>query len=148
MNQSDAWHLTAPKPEKLPPPLERAMHAAVFDWSQWASGQYPELKGLFHVPNGELREERTARLLKRMGQKNGVLDFLLPTAHAGYIGLGIELKRKPNKVTPEQQWWLDFLSANGWRTLVAWSSPEAIDELQRYISAPRTVIGHSMVVRS
>jgi hypothetical protein len=35
---------------------------------------------LFHVPNGELRDHRTAEKLKRMGVVAGVADFLAFTA--------------------------------------------------------------------
>jgi len=140
MNMSDAWRLTAPKPEAIPLPLERAMHAGIFEWSQRAAGKWPSLKGLFHVPNGERRSPVTASLLKRLGQRNGVPDFLLPALHAGYVGLAMEVKRKPNVVTDEQQWWLDFLAAARWKTVVAWSIDEGIEALQQYVSASPTLI--------
>jgi hypothetical protein len=147
VNQSDTWHLTAPKPEKLPPPLERKSQAAVVDWARWASGQWPELRYLFAVPNGDKRSAVTASLLVSQGVKPGVPDLILPVARAGYIGLAIEMKRKPNKPSEVQGEWIAALQSFGWLALVCWSAPEAIDALQEYVKAPRTVIGHPMVVR-
>ena len=121
-------------------PSERASHIAVVDWANWASGMWPELRGLIHVPNGEYRPSKTGALLKRLGAKPGVPDFLLCTAHDGFIGLAIELKRRPNKLTDEQQWWLEILAMQRWLTLVAWSATEAQNALQAYVSARPTRI--------
>ncbi len=135
----DAWHLTMPKPEKLPPPLERKSQAAVVDWSRWASGQWPELRFLFAVPNGDKRSAVTASLLVSQGVKPGVPDLILPTAHAGFIGLAIEMKRRPNSVSEVQGEWIAALQSFGWSALVCWSAPEAIDALQKYVTSPRTL---------
>jgi Holliday junction resolvase len=48
--------------------------------------------------------------------------------------LVVELKRKPNKVEPDQQAWLDvFKSIEGVTPLVVWV-PEQQDEFIRYLS--------------
>jgi VRR-NUC domain len=60
---------------------------------------------------------------KRMGVKSGIPDLFIPKPTLQYHGLFIEMKRKNGgKLTPEQQWWLEFLnrqnylavSCNGW----------------------------------
>ena len=119
MAEPHRFRLT-PGGQTIAAPSERASHIAVVDWANWAAGQWPELRGLIHVPNGEYRHDRTGALLKRIGAKAGVPDFMLPTAHDGFIGFAMELKRKPNKLTDQQQWWLEFLSSCGWFTVVAW----------------------------
>ena len=139
MAEPGRFRLT-PGGQTIAAPSERASHIAVVDWANWASGQWPELRGLIHVPNGEYRHDRTGALLKRMGAKAGVPDFMLPTAHDGFIGFAMELKRKPNKLTDQQQWWLEFLSSQGWLTVVAWSATEAQAALHSYVTARPTVV--------
>ena len=142
-----AWRLTSPKAHTLAPPLERAEQAVVMDWADRESGKFPELRMLFAVPNGEKRSEPTAALLKRQGVKPGVPDLLLPIARAGFIGLAIEMKRKPNKPTDLQQAWLDNLMSHGWFAVVCYSAAEAIEVLRKYVSARPTIIGPARVVR-
>jgi hypothetical protein len=139
MNMSESWRLTAPKPEKLPPPLERKSQAAVVDWARWASGQHPELRFLFAVPNGDKRSAVTASLLVSQGVKPGVPDLILPIARGGHIGLAIEMKRKPNMPSQVQREWLNALQGFGWRALVCYGATEAIHALETYIKAPKTI---------
>ena len=147
MNMIDGWNLTAPKPEKLPPPLERKSQAAVIDWARWASGQWPELRFLFAVPNGDKRSAVTASLLVSQGVKPGVPDLILPVARAGFISLAIEMKRKPNTPTSLQKEWLTALEGFGWLAIVCYGAGEAIAALEAYVKAPRTIIGPARLVR-
>jgi hypothetical protein len=50
-----------------------------------------------------------------------------------YNGLAIEMKRKPNKPTPEQREWLTGLEARGWSTAVCYSAEEAWTTLTDYL---------------
>lgn len=147
MNMIDGWNLTAPKPEKLPPPLERKSQAAVIDWANWASGQWPELRFLFAVPNGDKRSAVTASLLVSQGVKPGVPDLILPVARGGFVSLAIEMKRKPNTPTQLQREWLNALQGFGWCALVCYGAGEAITALEAYVKAPRTIIGPARLVR-
>ena len=55
----------------------------------------------FHVPNGELRDVRTAAKLKRMGVKPGIPDFALVSPYGSVRFL--ELKRLGEKLSDAQE---------------------------------------------
>jgi VRR-NUC domain-containing protein len=135
MSERRLWRLTSPKPESLPPPLERKSQAAVVDWANWAAGTWPALRLLFAVPNAAKREKKTRGLLLAMGMKAGVPDLLLPVPRDGYIGLAIEMKRIGEKASDVQMAWIDALEEQGWRAIVCWGAGEAIEALQGYVSA-------------
>ena len=59
-------------------PTENQEQAALFEWAEAASGKYPELRLLHAIPNGGLRDGRTAAVLQRTGVKSGVPDIHLP----------------------------------------------------------------------
>ncbi len=99
------------------------------------TGQYPELALLFAIPNGEYRTEITGARLKRAGVKPGVPDLFLPVPRRGYAGLWIEMKAGKNKPTPAQLWWMDQLRAQGYRTVVAWTSFDAWVAIEAYLTA-------------
>jgi hypothetical protein len=66
----------------------------VIAWAAYAQRKYPELELLFHVPNGEARDPRTAAKLKWLGVRPGVPDLLLPMPRGPYAGLALEMKRR------------------------------------------------------
>lgn len=105
---------------------------ALFCWC--ATSGIPELKWLFHIPNGGSRHIAEAGKLKAMGVKSGVPDIFLPIGRNGFKGLWIELK-KPVKgiVSKEQHEWLDFLFTQGYATLVCFGWIEARDCLLEYL---------------
>jgi hypothetical protein len=59
----------------------------------------PELLDMFAIPNGGLRDPRTAASLKAEGVKSGVPDVFLPIPRHGLAGLFIELKRPTTEGT-------------------------------------------------
>lgn len=82
----------------------------------------------WHVPNGnKLANKRAGGRLKRMGVKAGVHDlhFLLP---GGILGT-VELKVKPNGLTPEQRYFKSRVEEGGGRAAVCYSLGEVIDVL-------------------
>lgn len=99
-----------------------------------ASSGIPELRWLFHIPNGGSRHIAEAGKLKAMGVKSGVPDIFLPIGRNGFKGLWIELK-KPVKgiVSKEQSEWLGFLSAEGYATRVCFGWEEARNALLDYL---------------
>ena len=105
---------------------------ALFSWC--ATSGIPELKWLFHIPNGGSRHIAEASKLKAMGVKRGVPDIFLPVRTINFIGMWIELK-KPIKgiVSGEQDKWLDYLSKQGYATRVAFGWEEARDALLEYL---------------
>ena len=82
-----------------------------------------------HVPNGGKRNLREAARLKRMGVKAGIPDVLIfePTIHGH--GLAIELKVKPNRVTPEQLATMKALGERGWAWQPCYSMSDVMEAL-------------------
>jgi hypothetical protein len=116
------------KPARPPPPIERRTHIAVADLLRVAVT--PGWLWL-HVPNGELRSENTGALLKRMGAKAGVSDFLLIAPPRACVHC-LELKRKGLKPTPQQLEFLAQVKAAGGRAGWADSYEDAVRLLRRW----------------
>jgi len=120
-------------PEQLAAPgSEDAHQKALFCWS--ATSGIPELKWLFHIPNGGSRHIAEASKLKAMGVKSGVPDIFLPIYRKTRSGIFIELKKpKTGIVSADQQTWLDFLSTQEYVTRVCFGWEEARDALLEYL---------------
>ena len=86
------------------------------------------------------------------GLKKGMLDLCLPWPIKDFTvgeiigfgdffvkcGLYIEMKIKPNRLSPEQKQWVEYLSDAGYMVKVAWSADEAIAILKNYVNAGET----------
>ena len=118
-------------------PSESQEQKALFQWAALAEQKYPELRLMHHVPNGGLRDARTAVNLKREGVKRGVPDISLPVPRGKYHGLYIEMKVGNNKLTKEQQQWFKSLEEEGYATHVCYSWLEAREVIEKYLSEPR-----------
>lgn len=115
-------------------PTEAQEQAALFRWAAFAAGTHPELRLLFHVPNGGSRNPIEARHLKEQGVKPGVPDMFLPVPRGGYHGLFIELKRsKGGVVSEDQRAWLDRLRLQGYRAEVARGWDAAREIIEEYL---------------
>ena len=91
----------------------------VIDWAFWNTNRFPELKLLFHVPNGGKRNAAEAARFKAMGVKAGVPDLCLPAPRGGYAGLYIEMKRTSGGVvSDDQKWWKEQLTENGYACVI------------------------------
>lgn len=112
---------------------EGGVQEALFSWCDIQRGKYPELRLLYHVPNGGKRDARTAQALKRQGVKAGVPDLCLPVARGGWHGLYIELKVGKNKPTEHQREWLKNLRQQDYATAVCYGWEEAADVLTSYL---------------
>ena len=112
---------------------EHDEQVALFRWARLAEGRYPELALLHAIPNGGARHIAVARKLKAEGVKSGVPDICLPVARGGYHGLYVELKHGSNKPTPEQQAWLERLTAEGYCAEVAWEFEGARELIEAYL---------------
>ena len=118
-------------------PSEEEEQAAVMEWTTLMSKQYPELRLLFHIPNGSDRHPAVAAKLKRQGVKPGVPDLFLPVARGGFHGLWIEMKRrKGGRVSEDQAEWLKALEGQMYRAVVCHGAEEACDMLYRYLTEP------------
>lgn len=106
---------------------------ALFRWAEFASGKHPELKLLYHIPNGGSRNKAEAAHLKRQGVKAGVPDLYLPVARGDYHGLYIELKTGKNKTSKNQDRWLSDLAKEGYCAMVCYGWIEAKDAIMGYL---------------
>lgn len=132
--------------------------------------KHPELALFHHIPNEvkatssemqEIRELKTKlgdialayrharrrgeRLrqiadLKAQGMRPGVLDFELPTARGGFIGLWIELKVDKNTTSPEQKRFIADLKAAGHCVAVCRGWDKAWAVLEWYLQLPPTAV--------
>ncbi len=105
--------------------LCEADHARLLvQWARGAQLQYPELRLLFHIPNGEPRSAAVGRKLAAMGVKAGVSDYLLPVKRAGFSGLWLELKVARGRLTKAQRAWQIAMRAQGFiaTTAVGWQA--------------------------
>lgn len=117
-------------------PSESDEQRVIVQWCDAFKARYPELKLLYHVPNGGKRTAREAARFKAEGVKPGVPDLVLPVARNGYHGLYIELKRrKGGTVSDNQKEWIKALTEQGYRAVVCKGADEAISEITAYMTS-------------
>lgn len=118
--------------------IEQEHCVALMTWAALQSNMYPALNFLFHIPNGGKRTKVEAAILKRMGVKAGVWDYMLPVPRrfrgAIAIGLWLEMKRPGEKLSEEQAQWGDEMVRMGYATVVCDSWEHARDALLDYIT--------------
>ena len=112
---------------------ESGAQEMLFTWAMWQQEGRPELKLLYHVPNGGKRDAKTGRALKRQGVKAGVPDLCLPVARGGYHGLYIEQKEKKNTTSPKQKEWINDLGQQGYYAAVCRGWEEAKETIENYL---------------
>lgn len=108
---------------------ESQIQRAIFDWAKYK----PELKWLFHIPNGGSRNMLEAVHLKQQGVKKGVSDMFLPIPKNNYHGLFIELKAGKNKPSKEQLEFIDYVSKQGYKAVVCYGLDETIKVIEEYL---------------
>lgn len=122
-----------PKDEKLLP-TESQEQRKLFGWAERMSYFHPELKMMFHVPNGGGRSKAEAGRFKAEGVKAGVPDIFLPVPSHGMHGLFIELKKiKGGRVSPEQKQWIEDLTMQGYAAIVCHGAAEAEEMICDYL---------------
>lgn len=86
-----------------------------------------------HTPNGGKRDKVTAAILKRMGVKAGVPDFLIFDPPKPWRpGTAIELKRlKGGKMSDDQIRWAKLFIERKWLYYKCDGSQDAIDIIKR-----------------
>ena len=115
-------------------PTEEEEQIQVFRWAHAMRGRWPELRLLFHVPNGGSRGRIEAVKFKQAGVKAGVPDLFLPAPKGEYHGLFIEMKRrKGGRVSEDQKLWIKELRQNGYRVEVCKGWNEAVEVLEDYL---------------
>ena len=117
-----------------PAASESVEQICLFRWAAFEEGKYPELKYIFHVPNGGKRNITTAKRLKAEGVKAGVPDICLPVPRGQYHGLYIELKAGKNTTTENQDRWLEFLKQQGYCAAVCYGWEKVSKVILRYLN--------------
>lgn len=98
--------------------------------------RYPELKWLFHVPNGGSRNRAEAVKFKQMGVKAGVSDLQLQYPKGSYCGLFVEMKFGNNRQQETQKEFLADMAAAGHFVATCYSAEEAIKVIEEYLNLP------------
>ena len=105
----------------------------LFTWANLQACKIPELKLLFHIPNGGKRNIVTAKRLKAEGVKAGVPDLFLPVPRGGFHGLFIEMKAGKTKTTKKQDAWITDLRQQGYKAVVCYGCEQAMKEIKEYL---------------
>ena len=106
----------------------------LFQWARMQEKVHPELRLMFHIPNGGKRNLKEAANLKRQGVKAGIPDIFLPVARNEKHGLYIEMKFGKNKLSQVQKKWYWDLIDQGYEVKVCYSSVEAIEVIKEYLN--------------
>lgn len=112
---------------------EDQIHRAVAEWVVLNEPRWPELKLMFHCPNGAWKTRAQRGIFKAMLQRPGVPDLMLPIARGQKIGLAIELKSVRGQLSEHQQVFLMRLQTAGWLTVVCRSPEDAIGRIAGYV---------------
>lgn len=126
---------------KPPEPSEYEMQRHIFRWADALFVNYPELQLLNGSANGAWfpitlgrMKWRIINMLKATGcLKKGFPDINLPVARGDYHGLYIELKKKDNKPTDDQQRWISRLRDQGYCVAVCHGAEIAKMLILKYI---------------
>lgn len=117
----------------------------VIQWANWNTARYPELKWLFHVPNGGSRNKKEAVKFKQMGVKSGVSDLYLPYSKGIYHGLFIEMKFGNNRQQPTQKEFLADMEKAGHFVATCYSAEEAIKVIEEYLKGEISIPNNSIL---
>lgn len=120
-------------------PTEEDEQITLFEWAGRMTYTYPELRWLYHVPNGGSRGKAEAGRFKAMGVKSGVPDVALDIPRGGLHGLRVEMKRRDGgKLSDAQREWIDHYNAIGYRAVVCHGWQEAAKAIEEYLKGEET----------
>lgn len=151
---------TATKPLRMTPavaPLEWEGQAALFEMIDKMKAQYPQLKLVFAIPNGQALKGFTSKKgvrvcpegskWKAMGVRPGVPDIFVCVWRPFWIeegdvhhGLYIKMKRKGEKPREEQEAMHTLLRNEGYRVEVCDSWYKAWDLIVGYLGLPEELL--------
>ena len=136
-------------PEMIAGNSESSQQKALFACAADSVGKYPALAYMFAIPNGGLRDVRTAITLKAEGVKAGICDIFLPypiwpamfapLEWKSYAGLFIEMKlekyrhHKNGGCSDEQIDFINYATNAGYYCKVCYGWEEARDILIAYL---------------
>ena len=115
-------------------PSEEDEQITLFEWAAAMTYTYPDLRWLYHVPNGGSRGKAEAGRFKAMGVRKGVPDVALDIPRGGFHGLRVEMKRRDGgKLSDAQRQWIDHYNAIGYRAVVCHGWQEAAKAIEEYL---------------
>ena len=106
---------------------------ALFRWARFASGRYPVLRLMYHIPNEGKRSVSYGARLKAEGLLPGVPDICLPAASGKYHGLYVEMKAGRNTATPDQAAYMERLAEQGYFVAVCYGWQQASELITAYL---------------
>lgn len=112
---------------------EASEQEAVIAACGWMEARHPELKLLYHCPNGGSRNRIEAANLKRQGVKAGVPDLHLPVPKGVYAGLFIEMKYDKGRLQESQVEWLQLVANYKNFAAVCYGQEAALKIIKEYI---------------
>jgi hypothetical protein len=89
---------------------------------------------LFAIPNGGLRNIRTAMRLKKEGTLAGVPDLFLSIPRNDWHGFYIEMKAGKNKLTEEQEKFFTASQKHNYKCQVVRSLDQFMREVSFYLN--------------
>mgnify|MGYP003512709913 CR=1 FL=1 len=111
---------------------EAIEQAKVIAWARANENNYPYLWMLHSSLNGVKMTKAQAGRAIAQGMLSGVPDLFLPVPKNGYHGLFIEMKYGSNKVTKNQEKFLQNAANVGYSVVVCYSANEAIKRIEDY----------------
>lgn len=121
-------------PGQKPKKKQKPESALQRSFCRWLFYQHRDLyETMWATPNGGYRLPSEAAALKEEGVKPGVPDIFIAHPHAGYAGLFIEFKIKPNRPTEKQAEMMTRLIAKGYDGAFCYTLDEAINVVQIYL---------------
>ena len=121
-------------------PTEAQEQTTLFQWAALMTHRWPELRTMYHIPNGGSRNAIEAARLKAQGVKAGIPDIFLPCARGSWHGLYIEMKRrKGGRVSDEQRDMIRLLIEQGYKAVVCYGWEEAKTVIVEYMKDAATV---------
>lgn len=112
---------------------EAQIQTMLFQWAKLHEYLYPELRLLYHCPNGGSRDAVECYHLKQQGVRAGVPDLILPVARGQYYGLYLEVKAEGGRLQDSQKQWLDELNRQGYKAIVCYGFDEAKTAIEEYL---------------
>ena len=112
---------------------ETALQMAVVRWVRQNADRWPCARWMFHAATEGKCDPREAGKRQSMGVVAGISDLILLARSGPYSGLCLELKKKPNRLTPEQREFFDYVETQGYKTAVAYTLEEAQAVITHYL---------------
>jgi len=116
---------------------EKLIQMAFIGWRDVFKRQYPILNSIFAVPNGAMLFNKAIAVSQvRQGLTAGIPDIicLAPSFDKRFFGLLVEFKTETGKISPEQDFFLNFFADLGYRSGVCRSAFEASELVNEHLN--------------